>query len=145
MQHTHGGKMHTTLQNRYNIGSSSEHLPVVQHSNGSAMHELLHSAAHLELVPVGFPPGAPGAPCQAAHRHLCHFRNNLPLLPALPDVLLPAPKGLQPAPGSACGAGLLSPWPCTTGEPVVSVHVGLQGLQCRACFPEGDTYLPASV
>lgn len=95
VQHSNGSLMHTTLQNRYNIGSSSEHLPVVQHSNGSAMHQLLHSAAHLELVLVGFPPGAPGAPCQASHRHLCHLSNNLPLLPALRGVLFPAPKGFS--------------------------------------------------
>lgn len=67
----------------------------MQHSDGGAMQQLLHCAAHLELVLVSLPPDAPGSPCQVAHRQLRHLHNDLLLSLAIRDVLLPASKRLS--------------------------------------------------
>lgn len=117
------------------IGSSSQYLPVVQHSDGGAVHQLLHTAAHRELLLVSLPPGTPGAPYQAAHRQLCHLSNNLPLLLALRGVLLPAPKGfsqhtVQHAAQACCHLG-------PAQRRASGLCVGLQELAMQ-----DDMYLP---
>ena len=83
---------HTATQ--HNTGQKA-HLPMVQHSEGSAMHETLHSPAHLQLVLIGLPPQRPCAlgciPC----RQLSYLSNNLLLLLTLQCMLPPASKGFS--------------------------------------------------
>ena len=86
------------IETPHGVNFFFSYLPVVQHSDGGAMHQAMGCGPQLEPLLVGLPPSAPTASGHVVPWQLSHLGHGEPLLLSLLGVMLPASKTLSKHP-----------------------------------------------